>query len=125
MPGRQATGAAGEAAARAFLEGRGLTVLATRFRALRGEIDLVAREGATLVFVEVKTRRTATFGPPEAAVRVGKQRQIARVAEAFLTASGLRGAPCRFDVVAVDLTAGPARVTWIRDAFPAEGLPLS
>lgn len=125
MARRQVIGAAGEAAARAFLEGRGLTVLATRFRALRGEIDLVAREGPVVVFVEVKARRTATFGPPEGAVRAAKQRQIARVAEAFLSTSGLRGAPCRFDVVAVDLKAGPPRITWIRDAFPAEGLPLS
>ena len=52
MAHRQVTGAAGEAAARAFLEGRGLTVLATRFRAIRGEIDLVAREGPVVVFVE-------------------------------------------------------------------------
>jgi len=124
MRRRQAAGAAGEAAARAFLEGRGLSVLATRFRALRGEIDLVARDGPAVVFVEVKTRTTATFGAPEASVRVAKQRRIARVAEAFLSASGLRGAPCRFDVVAVDLAAHPARVTWIRDAFPAEGMPL-
>ncbi|MBI3003077.1 MAG: YraN family protein [candidate division NC10 bacterium] len=124
MSRRQEVAVAGEAAARAFLEARGLRVLASRFRALRGEIDLVAREGSTVVFVEVKTRRTATFGPPEGAVRAPKQRQIAKVAEAFLSASGLRGAPCRFDVVAVDLAAHPARVTWIRDAFPAEGLPL-
>jgi putative endonuclease len=122
---RRIIGRRGEDRAAQYLRRRGYRILARNWRCRLGEIDLIALDGNTLVFVEVKTRRGETFGPPEAAVRAGKQRQIARVAEAFLTASGLRGAVCRVDVVAVDLTAGPARVTWIRDAFPAEGLPLS
>jgi putative endonuclease len=107
---RTVLGQAGEAAAAAWLETRGYAILARNARTRFGEIDLVARDGGVVVFVEVKSRSGTAFGHPADAVTGRKQRRLARLAEAYLRREGLDGWPVRFDVVAVHLDpAGTAR----------------
>jgi putative endonuclease len=106
-----ALGRRGEELAADFLRGLGYRLVGANFtlnvgRNLRGalvqaEIDLVAYEGATLCFVEVKTRASDWFAAPEANVDLRKQRQITRAARAYRRTFGLPGAPYRFDVVSV------------------------
>lgn len=103
MDPRRAVGKHGEEAAAKFLGKRGLTVLDRNVRSRFGEIDLVARDGPTLVFVEVKTRREGEGDSPEAAVTGEKQRRLGRLAQHYLKWKRLGEVPCRFDVVAVTL----------------------
>lgn len=117
--GGRALGAAGEAAAAAWLETRGLRVLARNVRSRAGEIDLVAREGDLVVFVEVKSRTGAAFGHPAEAIVAHKQRRIARLALAYLRAHRLEGCAVRFDAVAVQLSRDGEvlEIEHIPDAF--------
>ncbi len=94
----------GESLAVEHLKARGCEILAQNYRAIRGEIDLIVRDGEFTVFVEVKTRRSLKFGLPQAAVTLQKQRQISKVALAYLQAQNLLDAPCRFDVIAIHLS---------------------
>jgi putative endonuclease len=94
----------GESLAVKHLKARGCEILAQNYRARRGEIDLIVQDGEFTVFVEVKTRRSLRFGLPQAAVTRQKQRQISKVALAYLQAQNLLDAPCRFDVVAIHLS---------------------
>ncbi|RKU16908.1 YraN family protein [Candidatus Poribacteria bacterium] len=94
----------GESLAVKHLKARGCEILAQNYRVRRGEIDLIARDGEFIVFVEVKTRRSLRFGLPQAAVTLQKQRQISKVALAYLQAQNLLDAPCRFDVIAIHLS---------------------
>ncbi len=122
VPGdpRQALGHDGESTACAALLACGYVILARRFRTPQGEIDIVAREADTIVFVEVKTRRDGAYGGGAAAVTWRKQRTIVRVAQAFLARGRLHHLPCRFDVVAVDWPDGETPRTEIyRSAFDA------
>lgn len=120
MDTRQALGRDGEAEARAALRARGYVILAERYRTRHGEVDVIARDGETLVFVEVKTRRDEDYGGGAAAVTWRKQRRIVRVAEAYLNEGRLHHLPCRFDVVVVDWPGdGPPRTDVIRSAFEA------
>ena len=117
---RQQLGRDGEATARDALRSHGYVILAERYRVPHGEIDVVARHGGTIVFVEVKTRRGDRYGGGSAAVTWRKQRTIVRVAEAFLARSRLQHLPCRFDVVVVDWPPGEApRAEIIAGAFDA------
>ncbi|MBR5997800.1 MAG: YraN family protein, partial [Deltaproteobacteria bacterium] len=81
---RQALGRWGEDLAAAYLQQRGMVILERNFRGKRGEVDIIARDGGDLVFVEVKTRRSDTFGTPQEAVNRRKQMQILHVAEIYL-----------------------------------------
>ena len=94
----------GESLAVQHLKARGCKILARNYRALRGEIDIIARDGKFTVFVEVKTRRSLKFGVPQAAVTWQKQRQISKVALAYLKSRNLLDTPCRFDVIAIHLS---------------------
>ena len=94
----------GELLALKHLKARGCEILAQNYRARRGEIDLIVQDGEFTVFVEVKTRRSLRFGLPQAAVTLQKQRQISKVALAYLQAQNLLDAPCRFDVIAIHLS---------------------
>ena len=94
----------GESLAVKHLKARGCEILAQNYRARRGEIDIVVQDGEFTVFVEVKTRRSLRFGLPQAAVTLQKQRQISKVALAYLQSHNLLDAPCRFDVVAIHLS---------------------
>lgn len=120
MDVRQVFGRDGEAEARAALRARGYVILAERYRTRYGEVDVIARDGETLVFVEVKTRRDGAYGGGAAAVTWRKQRRIVRVAEAYRAAGRLHHLPCRFDVVVVEWPAdGPPKTDVIRSAFDA------
>ena len=114
---------AGEAIAARFLEARGLRIVARNLRSRLGELDLVARDGAVLVFVEVKTRLGTRGDPPQAAVGGRKQARLARLALDYLAREWLRDLACRFDVVAVTLDpeGGPPRVEHFPGAFAADG----
>ena len=108
---RQLFGRAAEEAAARYLIHDGWRLLGRNVRIGRGELDIVARRGPVLAFVEVKARRTRTCGAPEDAVGAAKRRQIARLAELWLAARpwALTGVDeVRFDIVAVDSAAFPA-----------------
>ena len=94
----------GESLAVKHLKARGYRILAQNYRAVRGEIDLIVQDGEFTVFVEVKTRRSLRFGLPQASVTLQKQRQISKVALAYLQSQNLLDAPCRFDVIAIHLS---------------------
>lgn len=124
MNARQHLGRAAEAAAARYLVREGWVVLGRNVRVGRGELDLIVRRGGVLAFVEVKARRTGTFGAPEDAVGARKRRQVARLAELWLGArpwalSGVRDV--RFDVVAVDAAARPPAVRHLPAAFTLDG----
>lgn len=120
---RRARGAAVEAAARALLIRRGLQDIATNARYRRGEIDLVMREGACVVFVEVRYRSHARFGGGAASVDVHKRRKLVRAAQLFLLAHpALANAPCRFDVIEADGDPQAPQLNWLRDAFGADDI---
>lgn len=115
---RQALGLRGEEVARRTLEEAGLTVLERRYRRRFGEIDIVARCGELIVFVEVKTRSGAIHGAPAHAVTPLKQRRLSRVAAAYLQQRRLAHRPCRFDVVEVTRDhRGRLAARHIADAF--------
>jgi putative endonuclease len=92
-------------------------VLERNFKCPLGEIDIIARDKSTLVFVEVKTRSTKDFGGPAAAVNERKQRQLSKVALTYLNQKKLTNVPARFDVVTVELIPPSPRVEVIRNAF--------
>ena len=116
---RQSLGQLGEDLACAELERRGYAIVARRFRTRLGEIDIVATDGETLVFVEVKARATRTCGGGAEAVTPYKQWRVARMAAEYLVRRGLHDRPCRFDVVAVDLGVDPPGVEVFAGAFDA------
>ncbi len=117
---RRRTGAQGEDRARASLERAGYRILSRNYRCRHGEVDLVAEEGEVIAFVEVKARRSATFGIPALAVTAAKRRRILRAALHWLVSSGMPDRPVRFDVVS--LREGPAgwEVEILRGAFTAD-----
>jgi putative endonuclease len=116
--GNQNVGARGEALAEAYLRGQGFTVLEKNYRARTGEIDIVAREGDSIVFVEVKTRRNLAYGPPQLAVTPFKQRQISRTALTWLAHRKKLDTIARFDVIAILLPDHDVpRIEHIRNAF--------
>jgi putative endonuclease len=114
-----ALGSLGESVARRTLERRGYAIIATRYRTRAGEIDIVARDGGCLVFVEVKTRRHTDCGTPAEAVTPRKQRRIVAMARDFLARYRSDATSCRFDVVAVLFIDGTPRVEIISNAFDA------
>jgi len=101
MSARSLLGAEGERAAAEFLEARGYRIVERNYRTRRGEIDLIAQEGRTLVFVEVKARLNDRFGGPGAAITPAKQARLARLAQHYLLKRRLGDRPCRFDVVLI------------------------
>ena len=116
--GRRALGSDGEAHAAAWLEARGWRILARNVRAGGVELDLVARRGRTVAFVEVKTRRSRTAGLPEEAIDAGKRARLVRGAAAWLATHGRRGWQPRFDVIACELLpSGAWTVRHLESAF--------
>lgn len=113
-PGRTLAGRAAEGLAARFLESRGLEIVARNYRCRRGEIDLVAREGRTLVFVEVRLRTGARYGGAAASIDARKRARVLAAARHYLARAP--DAPCRCDVVLLD-RLDPERIEWIRDAF--------
>lgn len=116
-------GDAGERQAAKFLKRQGYRIITRRFRFGRGDIDLVARDGETIVFVEVKTRRSSDRGTPEEAVDQFKQKQLTKLALAFLKRYNLLERAARFDVVSIVWPDDrkPPTITHFRNAFPPVG----
>ncbi|GAB3446210.1 YraN family protein [Massilia solisilvae] len=115
LPGlskKQEQGQRWEQVAQAHLERHGLRLVQANFRCKAGEIDLVMRDGATLVFVEVRQRAARAHGGAAASITPTKVRRLVRAAELYLLRFP-RTPPCRFDVVAID--AG--QLDWIRNAI--------
>ena len=107
-------GEAAETLATEYLRGQGLVIAARNYRCRFGEIDIVARDGATLVFVEVRRRRSEAFGGAASSITAAKRARLVTTARHYL--ARLREAPpCRFDAVLI--RGEPARIEWIRNAF--------
>lgn len=117
---RVALGKAGEDLACRELERRGYAVVARRYRTRSGEIDIIARDGPTVVFVEVKARRGAAFGVGAEAVTAFKRRRLAHVALDYLARHRLLDHPCRFDVVSIGAGPDGSDVEIITNAFGVE-----
>ncbi len=100
---RREFGTEGEEVAAEFLRGKGMEVMERQARTRFGEIDLVCRDGDEVVFVEVKTRKTDEFGPPETSITPTKFRHMARAAEAYIEERKWEDRPWRLDVVAIQL----------------------
>lgn len=111
--GKAQSGAQAEALAAAFLEARGLTIVERNYRRRCGELDLIARDGATLVFVEVRLRRGQAFGGAAASITAAKRARMQRAAGLYL-ASLARTPCCRFDALLLD-ALDDARIEWLKD----------
>jgi putative endonuclease len=119
---RVARGKQGERLARRELERRGYVILATRYRSRYGEIDIVCDDGGTIVFVEVKARRSARLGSAAEAIPGWKRRRIGAMALDYLAWTNRLGHACRFDVVAVDgLGTDDQVIKVVADAFQLDG----
>ena len=114
---RISLGSFGEDLARERLQDCGYRILTTNYRCPLGEIDVIARDGDVLVFVEIKTRKNKSPGSVKEAVTVRKQRQISKVALAYMKSQNLWGSKARFDVVAVGLLDGKKEIEIIKNAF--------
>jgi putative endonuclease len=111
-------GERGETIAAAYLKGQKFTIIERNFRCKAGEVDIIARDANSFVFVEVKTRRNLSFGPPQLALTPFKQRQISKAALTWLAKKKLFGANARFDVIAILLPNHEVPVIdHIRNAF--------
>ena len=111
---RSRLGAQGEAIAAAHLEAKGMSVIDRNYRSRYGEVDLVARDGDTFVFVEVKARRGTTYGTPEESVTRVKRERLTLTAELYLQAHGIEQSAWRIDVVGIALNAdGPAVINHV------------
>lgn len=109
-------GARAEELCAELLRGAGLRILARNWRCRHGEIDLIAEEGRTLVFAEVRYRRDARFGGAAESITEAKRARLVAAAELYL--AGRPQADCRFDVLLLDALQG-GRIHWIRNAFSA------
>lgn len=117
MSAEAALGRRGEDLAHRYLRGAGFLVVARNYRpGGDAEIDIVARQGDTVVFVEVKSRRSAEFGAPERAVDVKKQQNIERAARSYVTRAGIDWSRVRFDVISV-VFSDPPSIVHQEDAF--------
>lgn len=115
MGSNQETGNRAESLAADMLTRNGLTLVTRNYRCRQGEIDLVMRDTESLVFVEVRLRRNASFGGAFASVDRRKQQRLIKAARHYLAHSGWQG-PCRFDVVGFD---ADMQGEWLRDAVQA------
>jgi putative endonuclease len=114
-------GKTGEDLACGELERRGYEIIARRYRRRGGELDIIARDGATLVFVEVKARDGRAFGGAAEAVTRLKQQRMMHLALDYLARHHLDGCPCRFDVVSIHLEAGGPAIEVFQNAFAVTG----
>jgi putative endonuclease len=118
--GRRTLGRRGEEEAVRYLAGKGYVILDRGFRMFRGEIDIIARQGETLVFVEVKTRRGTEFGFPDESVNLPKQQQVRKIARGYLMKKHLpeSATPCRFDILSLVWAEGQGlAITHLENAF--------
>ena len=109
----RAIGRDGEEIAAEYLRNNGYRIVEKNYKNRFGEIDVIAKDGNTVVFIEVKTRNTPSYGTPSSAVDSKKQQRIGKVALTYLTKKGLTQHPVRFDVVSIC----DGEIEVIRDAF--------
>lgn len=114
-------GSSGEQLASDYLGRLGYRIVARNYRCRSGEVDIVARDGPTTVFVEVKERRGASHGEGYEAVTLGKRLRVIRAARMFASARGLFESPLRFDVVSIDWREGKPQIRHEAGAFDADG----
>lgn len=100
---RQLVGKTGEKAARDYLEKQGYQIVETNYRCMLGELDIIAREAITTVFIEVRTKTGLSFGSPEESITVDKAKRLKRLAAKYLQDYGLSETPSRIDLIAVQL----------------------
>jgi putative endonuclease len=117
MKTRRSVGTKGEALALEYLQRQGYEIVQTNFRFDRAEIDVIAREKDTLVFVEVKMRRGKSVGEPEDAITLRKRDQIRKAAEGYLYKSDLPDADCRFDVISIKQRGRETEIYHLKDVF--------
>jgi putative endonuclease len=117
MTNTRETGSSGEERAVEFLRRKGLSIIRRNYRTPHGEIDIVAEDGSVIVFVEVKLRRSLSYGSPESAVDARKRRQMKAIARAFISHYQLFGKDCRFDIVAIHENGNSVRLKHIENAF--------
>ncbi len=108
------TGMAGEAVAAMYLQQKGLTLITKNFKSSFGEIDLIMQDGHTLVFVEVRVRKSKQFGGAGMSITPSKQQKLQRTAEHYLQMHGER--QCRFDAILMQSTNLNA-VEWLQNIF--------
>jgi putative endonuclease len=116
---RQILGKTGEDLACAELERRGYAIVARSYRRRGGELDIIARDGATLVFIEVKARGGRAFGEAAEAVTTLKRQRITQLARDYMMQHHLSDCPCRFDVVAIHFDSGRPAIEIFQNAFDA------
>ena len=116
---RVVLGKNGEDLACRELERRGYAIIARRYRRRGGELDIIARDGGTLVFVEVKARESHAFGAAAEAVTGLKRRKIAELALDYMMRNHLSNCPCRFDVVSIHFDSGSPVIDLFQNAFDA------
>ena len=114
---RQKFGEEGEALAVRYLKKAGYKIIETNYRTRLGEIDIIAKDKDTIVFVEVKTRTSVQFGSPKWAVTPKKQKKISMVALYYLKATNQSAAKARFDVVTIISNRDKPQVEIIQNAF--------
>jgi putative endonuclease len=109
-------GAAAEALAAEFLQAQGLSIVARNYRCRGGEIDLIASDGETLIFVEVRLRSDAAFGGAAESITAAKKKRLSFAAAHYLSRlkPARREPPCRFDAILM-ATLDPARIEWLVD----------
>jgi putative endonuclease len=116
---RVSLGKTGEDLACQELERRGYAIVARRYRRRGGELDIIARDGQTMVFVEVKAREGRAFGEASEAVTARKRQKITQLALDYLMRQRLTNCPCRFDVVSIHFDAGVPAIEVFQNAFDA------
>ena len=114
---KQKIGKKGESVAVHYLKQQGYKIIAQNYRSKAGEIDIIAREKRTLVFVEVKTRRSRSFGNPKWAVTPRKQKNISMAALHYLKMTGQNNVGARFDVVSILAQGEETLIELVRNAF--------
>jgi putative endonuclease len=114
---RKALGDLGEALAENFLKRKGYRILHKKFMCKLGEIDLVAKDGTDIVFIEVRMRRSARYGSPLESVLWKKQKKLLRLAHWYIKKYDLENTAMRFDIVGITGDKGCMRVDIIKDAF--------
>ena len=114
---RQEVGKQGEDIAVDYLTGKGYYILERNFRAHGYEIDIIAKDGDNLVFIEVKTNKRGGFGDPECRVTPQKQKQIGIAALGYLQEKDYEKNDCRFDVIAIEAAGAGHNIRHIIDAF--------
>jgi putative endonuclease len=114
---KRSMGTEGEQLAAKFLQDRGYEIIERNYRFGRGEIDLIAKEGPDLVFIEVKARRTFQYGAPEESITVAKEAQLKRVADGYLSERNIENQSCRFDVVTITYEHGAPVIDLIQNVF--------